>query len=76
MAEDAGGEEMKPNDFIYDQAYKKFYQEGFKDRECEHVGADAVNRWRKGRKAVDAVSEAIKHGKSAYKGMERNRVRK
>lgn len=58
---------MQPSDFVYEQARKAAIKAGLTDRESGYVGADAVSRWRKNQKAVDAVTEIVKYGKKAYK---------
>lgn len=58
---------MEASDFVYTQARKQALAAGLPDREAGYVGADAVKRWRTSQKAVDAIADALKYGKKAYK---------
>lgn len=58
---------MKASDYVYEQARKAALKAGLPDRESGWVGADAVKRWKTSQKAVNAVEDAVKYGKKAYK---------
>lgn len=58
---------MNPRDFIYEQAYKKFVNMGYTDRDASEVAVDATRRWTRRCKGSKAIEEAIINGKRIYK---------
>ena len=59
---------MTPEDFIYQQAFKKFMALGYTDRDAGYVAADAQRRFAtRGGKAVDVIEKAVIEGKRLYK---------
>lgn len=58
---------MTPQDFIYQEAYRRFSKLGFKSDNCEAVARMAVDYWKKDNTAKVSVDKAVKEGKKIYK---------
>lgn len=57
---------MSPGDFVYKEAFSRFIGMGYSDRDAGTVASEAVRKYRRNTRAVDAIEAAIKHGKKVH----------
>lgn len=58
---------MTATDFIYKEAAKQFRALGYEEHMCAQVGAEAIRKYRRGNKAVNAIEQAVAEGKKSAK---------